>query len=85
MENRLGTAGLSSHGATWRPCLAAEAICKADAGIRGDPDPHDLLDTGRIEVFRGLARVAAGDKKIRAGSQPPILKWTNQSTAKLLH
>ena len=40
---------------------ASKPVGEGQAGVRGYMHSHNLLDVGGIEIFRGLAGVAAGD------------------------
>ncbi len=42
--------------------------------MRGDADSDDFLDFGGIEIFVGLAAVAAGDQHVTLASKRPFRK-----------
>jgi len=77
--------GVDCAGVQLRANGAAKPVGDGKAGVGRYAHSHRFLDIGGIEIFGGLASVAAGDEKIHAGVHATVEKRSDQGAAKFLH
>ena len=65
--------------------LATKPTVDSYAGIGCYPNSNHLLDLGRIEIFRCLAAITAGNKEIHLGIHSAIQEGSDYCAADLFH